>query len=250
VAAEDRRPVALITGASRGIGRAIAQELHSTHRIVGTYRGRRDAAESLAAETGAAIYACDLARRDDREALASFVSDKFGRVDLLVNNAGMAPRERRDILDATEDSFDELIAANLKGPYFLTQAIARDMIAENIPGRIVFVTSISSYTASVNRGEYCVSKAALSMTVALYAQRLAELGIKVFEIRPGIIRTDMIAKVEKVYDDKIAGGLLPQRRMGEGSDVAKAVRTIADGMLDYSTGQILNVDGGFSLRSL
>jgi NAD(P)-dependent dehydrogenase (short-subunit alcohol dehydrogenase family) len=117
-------------------------------------------------------------------------------------------------------------------------------------GRIVFVTSISAYTASVNRGEYCISKAALSMTVALYAQRLAEAGIKVFEIRPGIVRTDMIAKVEKAYDEKIAAGLLPQRRMGEGGDVAKAVRAIADGLLDYSTGQILNVDGGFSLRSL
>jgi len=250
VAAEDRRPVALITGASRGIGRAIAQELHSTHRIVGTYRGRRDAAESLAAETGAAIYACDLARRDDREALASFVSDKFGRVDLLVNNAGMAPRERRDILDATEESFDELIAANLKGPYFLTQAIARDMIAENIPGRIVFVTSISAYTASVNRGEYCISKAGLGMAVALWAARLAEAGIKVFEIRPGVIRTDMIAAVEGAYERRIAEGLLPQRRMGEGRDVALAVRAIANGLLDYSTGQVLNVDGGFHMRTL
>ena len=114
----------------------------------------------------------------------------------------------------------------------------------------MFVTSISAYTASVNRGEYCISKAGLSMSVALYAQRLAEIGVKVFEIRPGIIRTDMIAKVEKAYEERIAGGLLPQRRMGEGSDVAKAVRAIADGLLDYSTGQILNVDGGFSLRSL
>ena len=121
---------------------------------------------------------------------------------------------------------------------------------EGRAGRIAFVTSISAYTASVNRSEYCISKAALSMTVALYAQRLAELGIKVFEIRPGIIRTDMIAKVEKAYDEKIAAGLLPQRRMGEPGDVAKAVRAIADGLLDYSTGQILNVDGGFSLRSL
>jgi NAD(P)-dependent dehydrogenase (short-subunit alcohol dehydrogenase family) len=161
----------------------------------------------------------------------------------------MAPRERRDLLDTTEESFDELIATNLKGPHFLTQQAACWMTAAG-EGRIVFVTSISSYTASVNRGEYCISKAALSMTVALYAQRLAETGIKVFEIRPGIIRTDMIAKVEKLYEDKIAAGLLPQRRMGEGSDVAKAVRAIADGLLDYSTGQILNVDGGFSLRSL
>jgi NAD(P)-dependent dehydrogenase (short-subunit alcohol dehydrogenase family) len=161
----------------------------------------------------------------------------------------MAPRERRDILEATEDSFDELIATNLKGPYFLTQAAARWMLEQG-SGRIVFITSISAYTASVNRGEYCVSKAGLSMTVALYAQRLAAHGITVFEIRPGIIRTDMIAAVEKQYDDKIANGLLPQRRMGESADIANAVRAIADGQLDYSTGQVLNLDGGFHLRSL
>ncbi len=243
------RPTAIVTGASRGIGRAIATELAKTHQVIATYRGRLDAAESLRDETGCEIFQCDIGSRPDREALLAFARGRFPKLDLLVNNAGMAPRERRDLLDATEESFDELIATNLKGPHFLTQQAARWM-SEHSDGRIVFVTSISSYTASVNRGEYCVSKAALSMTVALYAQRLAELGIKVFEIRPGIIRTDMIAKVEKAYDDKIAAGLLPQRRMGEGSDVAKAVRTIADGMLDYSTGQILNVDGGFSLRSL
>jgi len=247
----DVRPenVAIVTGASRGIGRAIATELAKTHQVIATYRGRQDAAESLRAETGCEIFQCDISSRADREALIAFARERWAKLDLLVNNAGMAPRERRDLLDATEESFDELIATNLKGPHFLTQSAARWM-TENNDGRIVFVTSISSYTASVNRGEYCISKAALSMTVALYAQRLAELGIKVFEIRPGIIRTDMIAKVEKAYDDKIAAGLLPQRRMGEGSDVANAVRAIANGLLDYSTGQVLNVDGGFSLRSL
>jgi 3-oxoacyl-[acyl-carrier protein] reductase len=178
-----------------------------------------------------------------------FARERFGQLDLLVNNAGMAPRERRDVLDATEESFDELIATNLKGPHFLTQQAARWMAGRG-DGRIVFITSISSYTASINRAEYCISKAGLSMSVALYAQRLAACGVKVFEIRPGIIRTDMIAKVEQVYEEKIAGGLLPQRRMGEGSDVAKAVRAIADGLLDYSAGQVLNVDGGFHLRSL
>ena len=242
-------PTAIVTGASRGIGRAIATELAKTHQVIATYRGRQDAAESLRAETGCEIFQCDISSRADREALIAFARERWAKLDLLVNNAGMAPRERRDLLDATEESFDELIATNLKGPHFLTQSAARWM-TENNDGRIVFVTSISSYTASVNRGEYCISKAALSMTVALYAQRLAELGIKVFEIRPGIIRTDMIAKVEKAYDDKIAAGLLPQRRMGEGSDVANAVRAIANGLLDYSTGQVLNVNGGFSLRSL
>ena len=243
------KPTAIVTGASRGIGRAIATELAKTHQVIATYRGRQDAAESLRAATGCEIFQCDIGSRTDREALIDFARDRFPKLEVLVNNAGMAPRERRDLLDATEESFDELIATNLKGPHFLTQQAARWM-SDHQDGRIVFVTSISSYTASVNRGEYCVSKAALSMTVALYAQRLAELGIKVFEIRPGIIRTDMIAKVEQVYEEKIAAGLLPQRRMGEGCDVAKAVRAIADGMLDYSTGQILNVDGGFSLRSL
>jgi len=161
----------------------------------------------------------------------------------------MAPRERRDLLEATEESFDELISTNLKGPHFLTQHAARWM-AERGDGRIVFVTSISAYTASVNRGEYCISKAGLSMSAALYANRLAACGVKVFEIRPGIIRTDMIAKVEQMYDERIAAGLLPQRRMGEGSDVAKAVRALADGLLDYCAGQVLNVDGGFHMRSL
>ena len=244
-----KQPTAIVTGGSRGIGRAIATELAKTHRVIATYRGRKDAADSLHDETGCEIFQCDIGSREDRAALLAFARERFEKLDLLVNNAGMAPRERRDLLDATEESFDELIATNLKGPHFLTQQAACWM-TEHGDGRIAFVTSISSYTASVNRGEYCISKAALSMTVALYAQRLAEAGIKVFEIRPGIIRTDMIAKVEKLYDDKIAAGLLPQRRMGEGSDVAKAVRAIADGLLDYSTGQILNVDGGFSLRSL
>jgi NAD(P)-dependent dehydrogenase (short-subunit alcohol dehydrogenase family) len=217
--------------------------------VIATYRGRRDAAESLQQETGCEIFQCDIASKDDREALLRFAREKFDHLDLLVNNAGMAPRERRDLLEATEESFDELIATNLKGPHFLTQGAARWM-AERGEGRVIFVTSMSSYTASVNRGEYCISKAGLSMSVALYAQRMAETGIKVFEIRPGIIRTDMISKVEKVYEEKIAAGLLPQRRMGEGADVAKAARAVADGLLDYSTGQVLNVDGGFHLRSL
>jgi NAD(P)-dependent dehydrogenase (short-subunit alcohol dehydrogenase family) len=240
---------AIVTGASRGIGRAIAAELAKTHQVIGTYRGRRDAAESLRAETGADIQACDISSATDRQTLISQARERFGKLDLLVNNAGIAQRERRDILDATEESFDELIGVNLKGPHFLTQLAARWMLEQG-SGRIVFITSISSYAASVNRAEYCVSKSALSMSVALYAQRLAACGIQVFEIRPGVIRTDMIAAVEKSYEERISAGLVPQRRMGEAADVAKAVRAIADGLLDYATGQIINVDGGFHLRSL
>ena len=243
------KPVALITGASRGIGRGVALELARTHHLVATYRDRKDAAESLAAATGASIFQCDIGVAADRANLLAFTKEKFGRLDLLVNNAGMAPRLRQDMLNATEESFDELINTNLKGPHFLTQSVARWML-EHGSGRIAFVTSISAYTSSVNRADYCLSKAALSMSVALYAARLAEAGIKVFEIRPGIIRTDMISAVESVYEEKIANGLLPQRRMGEASDIAKAIRAIADGLLDYSTGQVINVDGGFHLRTL
>jgi len=243
------RPVAIVTGASRGIGRGIAIELARTHQVVATYRGRRDAAETLAAETGAAIFQCDIASREDRQALIDFTRKEFGRLDLLINNAGMAQRERNDVLSATEASLDELINTNLKGPHFLTQAAANWMVEQG-GGRIAFVTSISSYTASVNRAEYCISKAGLSMSVALYAARLAQSNVQVFEIRPGIIRTDMIAAVETAYEERIANGLLPQRRMGESADIAKTVRAIADGLLDYSTGQILNVDGGFHLRTL
>jgi 3-oxoacyl-[acyl-carrier protein] reductase len=243
------RPVAVVTGGSRGIGRAIVEELTRTHAVVATYRGNRGAAEAVAAATGCEIVQSDIASPADRCALLDFVRAKFGRLDLLVNNAGIAPRERRDILEATEESFDELIGTNLKGPHFLTQDAARWMLDQG-SGRIVFVTSISAYTASVNRAEYCIAKAGLSMSAQTFASRLAPHGVLVFEIRPGIIRTDMITAVEKVYEEKIAGGLLPQRRMGEGSDIARTVRAIADGLLDYSAGQVLNVDGGFHLRSL
>jgi NAD(P)-dependent dehydrogenase (short-subunit alcohol dehydrogenase family) len=242
-------PVAVVTGASRGIGRGIASELSSTHRVIATYRGREDAARSLQQECGLEIFRLDIASAPDRRALLEFCQEKFGRLDLLVNNAGMAPRVRADLLEASEESFDELLNTNLKGPYFLTQAAARWM-RERKSGRIVFITSISSYTSSTNRGDYCVSKAGLSMTVQLFADRLAADGIGVFEIRPGIIDTDMIAAVKGKYDKLVAEGLLPQSRLGHPADIAKAVRAIADGLLDYSTGQVLDVDGGFHLRRL
>jgi NAD(P)-dependent dehydrogenase (short-subunit alcohol dehydrogenase family) len=244
-----QRPVAVVTGASRGIGRGIASELSSTHRVIATYRGREDAARSLQQECGVEIFRLDIASAEDRRALLEFCQEKFGRLDLLVNNAGMAPRVRADLLETSEESFDELLNTNLKGPYFLTQAAARWM-RERKSGRIVFITSISSYTSSTNRGEYCVSKAGLSMTVQLFADRLAADGVGVFEIRPGIIETDMIAAVKGKYDKLVAEGLLPQPRLGKPADIAKAVRAIADGLLDYSTGQVLDVDGGFHLRRL
>ncbi|MCS7041477.1 MAG: 3-ketoacyl-ACP reductase [Bryobacteraceae bacterium] len=245
----DQKPVAIVTGASRGIGRGIALELARTHRVIGTYRGRRDAAESLAAECGADIVQCDVSSAADRLALIQHARSRYGRLDLLVNNAGIAPRERADILEASEEIFDEVLSTNLKGPYFLTQLAARWMVAQCF-GRIVFVTSISAYAASLNRGEYCISKAGLSMAVQLWAARLAPHNVLVFEVRPGIIQTDMIEKVRQIYEEKARAGLLPQGRLGTPEDVARQVRAIADGLLDYGTGTVLNADGGFHLRTL
>lgn len=243
------RPVALVTGASRGIGRGIALELARTHLVVATYRGRRDAAESLAAECGAEIVQSDIGSAADRAALIAGIIQRHGRLDLLVNNAGIAPRERKDILEATEEIYDEVLDTNLKGPYFLTQLAARHMVQQG-SGRIVFVTSISVYTASIMRGEYCISKAGLSMAVQLWAARLAPHNVQVFEVRPGIIRTDMIEKVRDVYEEKARGGLLPQGRLGDPADVARPIRAIADGLVDYGTGTVINADGGFHLRIL
>lgn len=243
------KPVAVVTGGSRGIGRGIAEELSRTHQVVATYNSNREAAESLAKATGAMVLPCTLGDRDSRDTFLAELAKRFPHIDLLVNNAGMAPRIRADILEAREQSFDELLGTNLKGPYFLTQAIARIMAGQR-HGRIVFISSISAFTASVNRGDYCISKAGLSMAAKLFAARLAPVGIGVFEIQPGIVRTDMIAGVASAYEEKIANGLLPQRRMGEPKDVARAVRAIADGLLDYCAGQTLHVDGGFHLRTL
>ena len=243
------RPVAIVTGAGRGIGRGIAMDLSRTHDVIATYRSREDTALSLQRQCGAEIMRVDMASGRDRQALLGFCRKKFGRLDLLVNNAGMAPRQRLDLLEATEESYDEVLAANLKGPYFLTQAAARWMV-ERQSGRIVFIGSMSAYTSSPSRGEYCVSKAGLAMAATLFAHRLAGEGITVFEVRPGIIHTDLISPVKAKYDRWIAEGMLPQPRMGEVKDVAKVVRAIADGMLDYSTGQVIDVDGGFRLRTL
>jgi NAD(P)-dependent dehydrogenase (short-subunit alcohol dehydrogenase family) len=212
-----------------------------------------------AASQGARIETCrgNVAMASDRDELVQKTRETFGRLDLLVNNAGISPESRTDLLDATVESFDRIIDVNLKGPYFLTQAVARWMIEQRTGGEIsdyrpaiINITSVSAYAASPERGDYCVSKAGLSMMTKLYAARLAGDGINVYEIRPGVISTDMTASVKEKYDGLIAKGLTPIRRWGTPEDVGRAVAAIATGMLPFSTGEVINVDGGFHLRTL
>jgi 3-oxoacyl-[acyl-carrier protein] reductase len=208
----------------------------------------------------AEAFRADISRSADRAALVAFCRKSFAGVDLLVNNAGVAPEMRADILEASEESFDRLIAINVKGPYFLTQLVAQWMIEQSTlrnaatedgrAGKIVTITSVSAYAASTNRGDYCIAKAALSMITPLYAARLAEHGIRVYEIRPGIIETDMTAPVKAKYDKLIAQGLTPLPRWGTPADVGKAVAAIAQDLLPFSTGEVINVDGGFHIRTL
>jgi NAD(P)-dependent dehydrogenase (short-subunit alcohol dehydrogenase family) len=253
---------ALVTGASRGIGRGIAVELgRAGFRVAVGYAGNAEAAgEALrlvreAGGDGFAIQA-DISVADDRARLVRDTVEKFGRIDLLVNNAGVAPSVRADVLEAGEESFDRLISVNLKGPYFLTQLAARQMLGqgrdpEGLRGRIVTVSSISAYTASVNRGDYCISKAGLAMATKLFADRLAADGINVYEIRPGIVATDMTSSVRAKYDKLILeDGVTPIRRWGTPEDVGRAVRAIAEDRFPFSTGAVFDVDGGFHLRRL
>jgi 3-oxoacyl-[acyl-carrier protein] reductase len=300
--------VALVTGASRGIGRGIALELAKLgYDLVINYASNAAAAAETAAGCTAAAGAAgqviralpcqaDVSQQADRARLLGFTRENFQRLDLLVNNAGVAPKVRADILEAGEESFDRLISINVKGPYFLTQAVARWMIEQvakpsplpPLPSdgrggrdrlaldhagppiplasdgggglgarragprrpKIITISSISAYTASTSRGDYCVAKAALSMLTPLYAARLAEYGINVYEIRPGIIATDMTGPVKEKYDKLIAEGLTPIRRWGSAEDVGRAVAAIAQDRLPFSTGEVINVDGGFHLRRL
>ncbi|HJQ23085.1 MAG TPA: 3-ketoacyl-ACP reductase [Blastocatellia bacterium] len=255
----DHRPLALITGASRGIGRGIAIALAGCgYDIAGVSRTFDPLEVKQRVEQAGARFLSvqgDVAKLEDHERIVNAVTDHFGRIDLLVNNAGVAPEQRLDVLETTPASFDRVLAINLRGPFFLTQRVAAQMIAQvqaapDARPKIVFITSVSAYISSPSRAEYCLSKSALSMTAAIFADRLAEYGINVYEVRPGIIKTDMTAPVESKYDRLIEEGLIPQRRWGLPEDVGRAVAALVTGGFDYSTGTVIEVSGGMNLRRL
>jgi len=258
--------VALVTGASRGIGRAIAIELgRAGYDVLINYRSNEAEAErtlelvKAAASEHAQVETCaaDVASDDDRQRLVAHTREHFGRLDLLVNNAGIAPDQRVDLLQTNAESFDRLLNVNLKGPFFLSQLVARWMIEQrhsadvsDYAPAIVNISSVSAYAASPERAEYCIAKAGMAMMTKLFATRLAAEGINVYEIRPGVIATDMTASVKEKYDKQIADGLTPISRWGTPEDVARAVAAIATGSFPFSTGEVINVDGGFHLRRL
>ena len=259
-------PVILVTGASRGLGRGVAQNCARAGFSVAIHFAGNEAAakEAVAlcqsqAKDAAQKFIPVRGNLNDAAQRKSFFEQTlsaFGRLDALVNNAGMAPRQRADITETSEESYDEVMGVNLKGPFFLSQLAARHWLAH--PGRsllsggykLIFITSISADTASVNRGEYCLSKAGLAMAAQLWATRLANHGTQVFEIRPGIMETDMTAGVKEKYDKLIAEGLVPQMRWGKPEDVGLAVEAVLKGNYPYSTGNVIHVDGGFHLRKL
>ena len=264
----EQRPVAFITGASRGIGRGIAIELaRFGYDIAGTSRVIDSSSTSngifevkqRVEELGATFLPIqgDVSELDHHELMVKTVVERFGRIELLVNNAGVAPDVRLDVLETTPESFDRVLSTNMRGPFFLTQRVARQMLDQlqtgSISGRkpkIIFITSISAYISSPSRAEYCVSKAALSIAATVFSDRLAEYGINVYEVRPGIIKTDMTAAVQQKYDRLIEGGLIPQGRWGTPEDVGKAVVALVSGAFDYSTGAVIEVSGGMNIRHL
>jgi NAD(P)-dependent dehydrogenase (short-subunit alcohol dehydrogenase family) len=249
-------PVAVVTGGSRGIGRGICLELaRGGYAVVINYAGNEPAARETQALLGGAaeslLCRADVGSADGRARLVDVVLARWDRIDVLVNNAGITSVGRKDLLDATEDSWDAVLAVNLKGPYFLTQRVAREMIARRDRLRspaVVNVSSVSAYALSTNRGDYCVSKAGLGMVTQLFAARLAEHDIRVYEVRPGVIDTDMTSGGHEAYTKLISDGLTPIRRWGTAEDVGRAVAALVAGALPYSTGQVVNVDGGYHLR--
>ena len=262
-ASSGARRSALVTGAGRGIGRGIALALaEAGWSVVINYRGNAAAAAGaagLVTEAGgdALVVQADIGVAAQRARLVEAALERFGRIDLLVNNAGMAPRARMDILKTSEASYDEVMNVNLKGPFFLTQLVARTMLERLEAGwegarapQIINIGSISAYTSSPARGEYCISKAGVAMMTLLFADRLAESGINVYEVRPGIVETDMTSAVQEKYDGLIGDGLTPISRWGQPEDVGKAVVAVAEGLFPFSTGEVLNVDGGFHMRRL
>jgi Dehydrogenases with different specificities (related to short-chain alcohol dehydrogenases) len=255
--------VALVTGSRRGIGLGIAKALHSLDYFVVlsatvTEQSFNAHHESLEDDSyiNTAYIKCDISDREDREYLFNKIITDYGRLDLVVNNAGVAPEIRMDILETTEESVDRLLDINLKGTFFMCQLAAKHMIKLqqndifDYAPRIVNISSISAYTSSPNRGEYCMSKAGVSMVTLLFADKLAEYGIGVFEVRPGIILTDMTLSVREKYEKLISDGITPIKRFGYPKDVANCVLAIANGFLDFATGQVLNADGGFHIRRL
>ena len=254
--------VSLITGSSRGIGRGIALErgraggLDLVINYAGNEAAARETAE-LCRAAGAArveIVQGDVAQGADRARMIEFVREKFGRLDILVNNAGITSPGRADILDASESSWDTVMGINLRGPFFLTQLAARLIIdsapVAGVSRAVINVSSISAFAVSTNRGDYCVTKAGIGMMTKLWAVRLAEFGIGVFEIQPGVIESDMTGPVKAKYDALFAQGFAPINRWGQPADVGKAVLAVARGHFPYTTGQVLHVDGGFHLRTV
>ncbi len=260
------KPVAVITGANRGIGRGIALSLaQNGYDIVGISRtlvskGKKKGLKDLKSEIGT-IGADFLPIESDisdliyHKKIISEIESAFGRVDLLINNAGVAPEKRLDVLDTTPESYDRVMSINLRSSFFLSQLFAKEMLKQidKIPEyapKIIFITSVSAKTSSPNRAEYCISKAGLSMVSKIFADRLAGSGINVFEIRPGIIETDMTASVRSKYDEMIKEGLIPQYRWGSPEDIGKAVSAIASGSFDYSSGMVFEVSGGMNIQRL
>jgi NAD(P)-dependent dehydrogenase (short-subunit alcohol dehydrogenase family) len=253
--------VALITGGSRGIGLGIAHALvKEGYRVaINGVRPIQQVVETLnelKADGGQVIYCQgDVANPDERKKIVEEIKNQWGDLHVLVNNAGIAPKERKDILEADEKSYDRLMNVNLKGPYFLTQQVANWMIKQKIknpknPFTIINISSVSATTASVNRGDYCISKAGISMATKLWAARLGEFDIPVYEVQPGVIRTDMTAGVIEKYDKLIAEGLTIQKRWGNPEDLGKTVVALASGMIPYATGQVIKTDGGMTIQTL